>query len=124
SGQRPTANRFSVDGMSMNLGVSIDETSLSRNAGLLPALTASGGTNNFVTSGQTQEISIKTMSGAKEQRVAGANINVASRAGTNQFHGSIFETFGNEVLNANDFFANSRTLARPGSRLNQFGGAL
>jgi hypothetical protein len=36
----------------------------------------------------------------------------------------VFEIFGNGKLNANDFFANSRALSRPDSRLNQFGGAL
>lgn len=124
SGQQPTSNRFSVDGISANLGVSLDETSLSRNAGLLPALTASGGTNNFVASAQTQEITVKTMSNAEEQRVGGADINVASRGGNNDFRGTVFETFGNEKLNANDFFANSRGLGRAPARLNQFGGAL
>jgi Ca-activated chloride channel family protein len=124
SGQRSTSNNFSLDNSAANLGVSTDETSLSRNAGLLPALTASGGTNSFAVLSQTQEITVKTMSGAKEQRVAGAEINVTSRGGTNEFHGSIFETFGSEKLNANDFFANSRSLSRPDSRLNQFGGTL
>jgi Ca-activated chloride channel family protein len=124
SGQRPTSNNFSVDNLSLNLGVSTDETSLSRNAGVLPALTASGGTSNFSSLGQTQEITIKTMSAAKEQRIAGAEISLATRGGTNEFHGTVFETFGNEKLNANDFFANSRGFGRPDSRLNQFGATL
>lgn len=124
NGQRPTSNNFTVDGFSANLGVSPDETSFSRNAGLLPALTASGSTSGFAALSQTQEITVKSMSGAKEQRVAGADINVVSRSGNNTFRGSLFETFGNEKLNANDFFANSRGLARPDSRLNQFGGTL
>ena len=124
NGQRPTSNLFAVDNLSANLGVSADESSLARNLGWLPALTASGGTNNFATLAQTQEITVKTLSSAKEQRIAGARLNVSTIGGSNSFHGSIFEVFGNEKLNANDFFANSRALARPDSRLNQFGGTL
>ncbi len=124
TGQRPTSNNFTVDGLPANLGVSLDESSLSRNAGSLPALTASGGTNSFTTLGQTQEITVKTLGTAKEQRVAGAEINIISTGGSNSFRGSLFEIFGNEKLNANDFFANSRGLSRADSRLNQFGGTL
>ncbi len=124
NGQRPTSNNFTVDGFSANLGISLDETSLAGNAGLLPALTASGGMNSFATSSQTQEITIRTLSGAREQRVGGAEINISTRSGNNGFHGSIFEIFGSERLNANDFFANSRGVERADARLNQFGGAL
>jgi len=124
NGQRPTSNEFSVDNLSANLGVSFDETSLARNAGALPTLTASGSTNSFATSAQIQEAAVKTMSTVKEQRVAGAQINFSSRSGNNQYHGSVFETFGNEILNANDAFAKSLGFERPPARLNQFGGAL
>jgi hypothetical protein len=124
NGQRPTSNEFSVDNLSANLGVSFDETSLSRNIGALPTLTASGSTNSFATSAQTQEVAVKTMSSVKEQRVAGAQINFSSRSGNNQYHGSVFETFGNEKLNANDTFAKSLGFERSAARLNQFGGAL
>ena len=124
NGQRPTANNFAVDNLTANLGLSTDETSLSRNLGALPTLTAAGGTNSLTTFGATQEVAVKTTSAVKDQRVGGAQIDFASRGGTNAFHGSIFETFGNEKLNANDFFANSRKLERAPSRLNQFGGAL
>ena len=124
NGQLSTSNEFSVDNLSANLGVSFDETSLSQNAGTLPTLTASGGMNSFATSAQTQEVVVKTMSAVKEQRVAGAQINFLSRGGNNQFHGSFFETFGNEKLNSNDSFAKSYGLRRAPARLNQFGAAL
>jgi len=37
-------------------------------------------------------------------RNPGANVNVVTKSGTNQFHGTAFEFFRNTVLNANDFF--------------------
>ncbi len=39
-------------------------------------------------------------------RNIGANVNVVTKSGTNQFHGSGFEFLRNSVFNANDFFRN------------------
>lgn len=124
NGQRPTSNNFKVDDLSANFGLSLDETSISNNAGTIPNLTTSGGTNSILPLNATEEVTVKTNANAKEQRVAGASINFVSKGGTNAFHGSLFENFGNEVFNANDFFANSRNLERSANRLNQFGGTL
>ena len=40
-------------------------------------------------------------------RNPGANVNVLTKSGTNNFHGTLFEFFRNEDLNANSFFQNS-----------------
>ncbi len=57
-------------------------------------------------------------------RNTGANINVITKGGTNALHGSLFEFFRNEKLNANDFFFNRAGQARPLLRQNQFGGTI
>ena len=54
-------------------------------------------------------------------RNAGANVDVVTKAGTNKFHGDVFEFFRNEVLNANDFFFNKARQPRSLLRQNQFG---
>jgi TonB dependent receptor/Carboxypeptidase regulatory-like domain len=54
-------------------------------------------------------------------RYAGANVSLITKAGGNDFHGTLFEFFRNEVLNANDFFLNQAGQRRPALKQNQFG---
>jgi len=54
-------------------------------------------------------------------RNAGANVNVTTKGGGNAFHGTVFEFFRNEALNANDFFFNRAGRKRGVLRQNQFG---
>jgi hypothetical protein len=51
----------------------------------------------------------------------GANVEVVTKSGTNDIHGSLFEFFRNTVLNANDFFLNEAGDPRPVFKQNQFG---
>ena len=37
---------------------------------------------------------------------------LTTRAGTNQFHGEAFDYFRNDVMDANDWFAEQRLMAR------------
>src|SRR4029077_18876649 len=57
-------------------------------------------------------------------RNVGANVNVVTKSGTNEFHGTAFEFFRNTVLNANDFFRNFTGGKRLPFNQNQFGGVL
>ena len=57
-------------------------------------------------------------------RNAGANVNVVTKGGGNQFHGTAFEFFRNEDLNANDYFLNQAGLPRGVLKQNQFGGTI
>ncbi len=51
---------------------------------------------------------------------AGAVLNVATKSGTNRFHGDLWEYFRNDVLNDRDFFQTFK----PKYRQNQFGATL
>src|ERR671912_2938148 len=53
--------------------------------------------------------------------VAGGQINVISRSGTNNFHGSSFFSAQNEKWNARNFFS---TAQKPVGKFNQYGGTL
>ncbi len=54
-------------------------------------------------------------------RGAGANVSVITKSGTNHYHGTIFEYWRNDVLNANEFFLNKTGQQRPNLKQNQFG---
>jgi hypothetical protein len=54
---------------------------------------------------------------------AGAITEVATKSGSNEFHGDVWEFLRNDKLNANTFFNNRGGLRRPGFRRNEFGAA-
>jgi len=57
-------------------------------------------------------------------RAGGAVINVVTKSGTNQWHGSAFEYFRDESLNSNTPILTARGAKRPKLQINQFGGTL
>jgi Carboxypeptidase regulatory-like domain/TonB dependent receptor len=72
-----------------------------------------------------EELKVQTNSFSAEYGFTGGTVvNMVSRSGTNQFHGDLYETLQNSVLNANDFFANSAGRPLVPSRQNLFGGTL
>jgi hypothetical protein len=125
NGQRANANYFTVDGVSANVGVSAGTSPGQAAAGGLPALTVLGGANNLVSLDALEEFRLMTSSYAPEfGRTPGAQVAIATRSGTNELHGSAFEYFRGGALDANDWFANSRALARPAIRQHDFGATL
>ena len=54
-------------------------------------------------------------------RNAGANVNLVTKTGANQFHGSLWEFFRNDAMNANDYFLKQQGQPRPVLRQNQPG---
>src|SRR5262249_30319581 len=71
-----------------------------------------------------QEFKVETNSAPAEfVRFNGGVINLTTKSGTNEYHGSAFEFFRNEVLNARNLFAPA-TAANPGKpvfRRTQYG---
>ena len=89
------------------------------------ALSALGGTNSLVSVDAMQEFRIQTSSFAPEfGRTPGGQISIVTRSGANAFHGSLFEYFRNDVLDARDWFVNYNGLPKPAERQNDFGGVL
>jgi hypothetical protein len=126
NGQRADANYFTIDGVSANFGVTGYFPLVQAAGGALPALTVSGGTNSLVSVDAMEEFRVQASSFAPEfGRTPGGQISIATRSGTNAFHGSLFEYFRNDVLDANDWFngyTNEPPLPKPEERQNDFGG--
>src|SRR5262249_6544612 len=57
-------------------------------------------------------------------RGAGAQVNVVTRSGSNELHGSAFEYLRNTVFNAADFFTNKLAGQKSVLNRNQFGGTV
>src|SRR5437867_3784920 len=69
-----------------------------------------------------QEYKVTTSNQTPEEgRNSGASISVATRAGSNSFHGTAFWFLRNTALNANEFYANAQGSAKPDIKMNQFG---
>jgi hypothetical protein len=123
NGQRADANYFTVDGVSANFGVTGTPALAQAAGGTLPALSVSGGTNSLVSVDALQEFRVQTSSFAPEfGRTPGGQISIATRSGTNAFHGTLFEYFRNDVLDASDWFVGYNHLKNPEERQNDFGG--
>ena len=93
---------------------------------LIDGVPTNGAYLNVVTVIPTQdaieEFKVQTNNlGPEYGRFAGGVINLSTKSGSNQFHGSAYEFLRNKVLNANDFFDNAGGVARPSFTQNQFG---
>jgi len=102
--------------------VSVDGTDATANPER-PSLAMFGNFNyiNGISIEAVSEVQIiKGVVPAEYTRSMGGNLNIITRSGTNQFHGSLFENFRAENLNARLQFLNNK----PGVTFNQFGGSL
>lgn len=89
----------------------------------VPANAALGNLVNMVPSPDAvSEFRVQTNSNNSEYgRYSGGVINISSKSGSNQFHGSAYEYFRNTVLNANNFFANATGQGKTPFKQNQYG---
>jgi len=112
-GARPTANSFVLDGTNINDA-----------QGATPG--SASGVNLGVEAIREFEILTNSFD-ATFGRSAGAIINVVTKSGTNQLHGSVFYFHRNDNLDARNFFDRSgstRADSKPEFKRNQFGFSL
>src|SRR5580698_6184668 len=123
NGQRAASNYWMVDGVSANIGTGANFNAGNGVGGALGAFSVLGGTNSLVSVDAMQEFRIQTSSYAPEfGRTPGAQISIATRSGTSEFHGTAFDYLRNSVFDANNWFADEEGLPKPEERQNDFGG--
>jgi len=129
NGQRETSNYWTVDGVSANFGIGGNIANPGAGlGGQVGATSLSGGTNSLVSVDALQEFRIQTSTAAPDSGLtAGGQISIVTRSGTNDFHGSLFDYFRNDALDANDWFNgvnafNPTPLPKAEERQNDFGG--
>jgi hypothetical protein len=125
NGQRASGNSFSVDGVSANIYAQPANSGGNTTSGNLPGFSVSGTTQSLVSVDAMQEFRIDTSTYAAEYgRQPGGQIIVVTRSGTNQLHGTAFEYFRNNDLDANNWFADATGQRKAPERQNDFGGVL
>lgn len=123
NGARESANSFNVDGVAANLGISGSGANFNGASGQFGGFNAVGSTTSLVSLEAMQEFTVQTSGFAPEYgRTTGGQVSIVTRSGTNAYAGSVFEYFRHDALNANDYFANARGVAKPQLRNHQFGG--
>lgn len=114
NGAKTTANNFQFDGIDAN---NVSENSAS---GFDPEVGIAIPAPDTIA-----EFKVQTgMYDAGYGRSSGANVDIVSKSGTNELHGTLWEFFRNDALDANDFFLNRNQQPRPILRQNQFGGVI
>jgi hypothetical protein len=124
NGQRSDANYITVDGVSANFS-STPLPNLSQSlGGAIPGFTSGGGTNALVSVDAMQEFRVQTSSYPAEfGRTPGGQISIVTKSGTNQFHGTAFDYFRNDIFDARNYF-DAPPLPKPALRQNDFGGTV
>src|SRR5689334_15533834 len=111
AGQRGTLNSLTIDGTDNN------NTFFGQTLGR----TGSGRAPYQFSQDAVQEFQVNTNGYSAELgRAAGAVVNVVTKSGTNEYHGTLFEFYRDKALNANSFFNNSLGRPRPALHVNQF----
>jgi len=80
-----------------------------------------GGTAVYTGVNIVEEVKVVVSPADAEYGRGSGQVLISTKAGTNNFHGTVFGTIRNEALNANDFFSNMRGLRRPILKREQFG---
>jgi hypothetical protein len=125
NGQRASANNLMIDGVNANLAAMPLEAPNQPAGTTLPVLTPNSGLNHLAALDALQEVRVQTAAYAPEfGRTPGAQIVVSTRAGTNEWHGLLFERFSHDRFQANDWFVNRYRLPKAPMRLHDFGGFL
>lgn len=113
SGSRGVTNEMIVDGLSANIPEGGSGGSGTAGIVYYPSMEA------------TEELKVMNNTFSAEYGKSGGGVvTLTLKSGTNQFHGSLFEYFRNDKLDATPWFSNATGLPKGALRQNTFGGAI
>ena len=119
NGNDPGQNNFQMDGVNIT---NFANSGSANDSGLYAGV-------GIPSPDSIQEFKVQTSTyDSSYGRNPGANVNVVTKSGTNQFHGTAFEFLRDTIFNANDFFYNRNNPASATTKQilnqNQFGGVV
>src|SRR5580658_183618 len=115
NGATPTANNIQFNGIDAN-NLQENSAQLAQNYEVGTAIPAPD---------TIQEFRVQTANyDAAYGRGTGANVDLVSKGGTNQIHGSAWEFVRNNLFNANDFFSKFAGQPRADLKQNEFGASI
>jgi Carboxypeptidase regulatory-like domain/TonB dependent receptor len=112
NGQREKANIFLIDG--------VDNNDSFRNQPSFNQGGVTGAPATLLPMDAVDEFSLQTQGAAEYGRNSGAIVNIVTKRGTNNFHGSAYDFLRNDNFDARNFFESSKNEFRN----NNFGGVL
>jgi len=115
NGNRGRSNNFLLDGTDMNDGFRNDNAINEGGVFGIPA--------TLLPVDAIQEMAILNNTEAEYGRNSGSIVNIVTKSGTNGVHGSVFEYFRNNALDARNYF-NATPAPQNAFHNNQFGGSL
>ncbi|MFY9560699.1 MAG: TonB-dependent receptor [Terriglobales bacterium] len=115
NGNRGRSNNFLLDGTDMNDGFRNDNAINEGGVFGIPA--------TLLPVDAIEQMAILNNTEAEYGRNSGSIVNIVTKSGTNRLHGSVFEYFRNNALDARNFF-NAKPDPQNAFRNNQFGGSL
>jgi outer membrane receptor protein involved in Fe transport len=115
NGNRGRSNNFLLDGTDMNDGFRNDNAINEGGVFGIPA--------TLLPVDAIDEMAILNNTEAEFGRNSGSIVNIVTKSGTNQIHGSVFEYFRNNALDARNYF-NADPAPQNAFHNNQFGGSL
>jgi len=129
TGSRADQSNITLDGVDINNAQTGNATIATGSNGLvIGSLTSNSLTTGPVlrlNSEAIEEFRVTTANGnANEGRSAGAQVNLVTKSGSNNWHGAAFEFYRGTSFEANDWFSNSAGTPRTPLVRNTFGGAL
>jgi hypothetical protein len=102
NGQRRQDNNFTLDGVDNNF-------MMMNSPGMSPPMDS------------IQEFRVLDNTSAEFGRSSGSNVNIVTKSGTRDLHGTVYEYLRNSKLDANDYFANLQGTGKVPFKQNQYG---